>query len=110
MAPRGGYRKNTDPRGEYVRLDQVRDAEAKLCAARMGQTFEVWFADAVDHHIYRCELLQAKERYRSDDLEARRLNLPTPDPNDRDYRVSRPQPTITKPETHGTGNSRQLRP
>ena len=97
MAPRGGYKKNTDPRGEYVRLDQVQDAEAKLCAAKMGQELPVWMADAVEHHLYRCEMLQAQERYRADELAAAARRYVSPDRHDRRYQVDRPKPEITQP-------------
>ena len=96
MAPRGGYKKNTDPRGEYVRLDQVQDAEAKLCAAKMGQTLEVWIHDAVAHHLYRSERTLGLERYREDELRAAAERKPTPDPYDLKYHPDREQPITSE--------------
>ena len=103
MAPRGGYKRNTDPRGEYVRLDQVQDAEAKLCAAKMGQEFPVWIADAVAAHLYRCEQIMGLERWHRDELEAAASNKPTPDKNDARYQPERPRPAITR--TPGKGSA-----
>lgn len=111
MAPRGGYKKNTDPRGEYVRLDQVQDAEAKLCAAKMGQSLEVWIHDAVEHHLYLCERGLAWERYQADEAKAAAERKPTPDKNDPRYQPERPKPTITRQgPTTGQGSGPTARP
>lgn len=104
MAPRGGYKKNTDPRGEYVRLDQLHDAEAKLCAAKMGQPLPVWIADAVEHHLFRCEQMMGLERWREDELEAARTNSPSPMKTDARYQPGRRQPTITRTPAAGQGS------
>ena len=114
MAPRGGYKKNTDKRGEYVRLDQVQDAEAKLCAASMGQTYETWIADAVAHHLYRCELIACEERFRADDKYAADTRGISPIRSDPQYQPQRPKPVITRGpaggQGRGPGHGRSYRP
>ena len=106
MARRGGYTR--DVAGiEWAKLSQQRHAEGVLSAASMGQDFYTWMNDAVAHHAYRCEMIQAKQRYQEDELAARQSNAPTPDPNDRRYQVNKPVPTITRPEPGGmNGGSR----
>ena len=78
----------------------------------MGQDYFTWLNDAVMHHVYRGELMAAKELYRADELEARQGNRPTPDQNDKRYQVDRPAPTITRtgPAAAAPSNQRTPRP
>ena len=102
MAPRGGYKKGVDIGAEYVRLHETLDAEGKITARSMGQDYRVWISDAVEHHVYRCEMLLAQERYQHDAMAAAQRNSHTPDRFDPRYQVTRPKPEITRPAGQGS--------
>jgi hypothetical protein len=104
MPRKGGYGRSEPV--EWVKLSQISYAEAITTAAKMSQDVQTWFADAVSHHVYRCELLQAKERYQVDEVAAASAARPTPDKLDPRYSVNRPRPTITRPQgATGPGNA-----
>jgi hypothetical protein len=107
MAPRGGYRGGVDKRAEWVRLDIDTDAEGKLTARAMGQDYWVWINDAIEHHVYRCELLMAQERYSADEMESRSRNSHTPNKYDPRYQVTRKKPEITRMPEQGSGRDRR---
>jgi hypothetical protein len=86
-----------------VRVSQLGYAEAIQSAAAMGQTLDVWASDAIAHHVYRCDQLQAQYRYREDAAEAERTMSPTPLQHDERYQVTRPKPKITRPAGQGSG-------
>jgi hypothetical protein len=94
MARKGGYGRSEPV--EWVKLSQISYAEAITSAVAIGQDVQTWFADAVTHHLYRCELLQAQERYQMDEAAAAASNRPTPDKNDQRYSITRPRPEITR--------------
>ena len=100
MAPRGGYARNRARGVEYVPVGDVLDAEGKIMARQMGLEYSVWVADAIAHHLYRCELIACEERYRADDLEAGRRRNPSPIRSDPEYQPRRPRPSITLPAGH----------
>lgn len=102
MPRKGGYSRSEPV--EWVKLSQIAYAEAITTAAGMRQDVQTWFADAVSHHVYRCELLQAQERYQMDEVAAAAAGRPTPDKLDQRYAVNRPKPSITRPSAIGPGN------
>ncbi len=114
MAKRGGYGRSEPV--EWVKLPQVTYGEAITSAVSMGQDVNTWFLDAVAHHLYRCEGLQAQERYAHDDAVAAAGMKPTPDKHDQRYQITRPKPEITRPAAGpgpgqgSTGGGRSLRP
>jgi hypothetical protein len=97
MARKGGYGRSEPV--EWVKLSQITYAEAITTAASMRQDLQTWFADAVSHHLYRCELLQAQERYQVDEVAAAEAGRPTPDKLNPRYAVNRPKPAITRSPT-----------
>jgi hypothetical protein len=103
MARRGGYTRNVEGI-EWAKLSEQMDARGKLSAARMGQSYYTWLNDAVAHHDYRCEVLEMQERYQQAQTEATANNMPTVD--QRDYRVTRPVPTITREQPGVSTGSR----
>ncbi len=108
----GGYRKSQDV--EWAECARQTYGEAIVSAASMGQDVFTWMNDAIQHHAYRCEVLQAQARYQADELEASTSMRNTPDKNDPRYQVTRPKPEITRPAAEQgsgpTGRGRSLRP
>ena len=100
MARRGGYGKSEPV--EWVKLSQINYGEAITSATAMHQDVQLWFSDAVAHHLYRCELLLAQQRYQADDAIAAASNRPTPDKNDPRYTVARDKPAISRPASSGS--------
>ena len=101
MAPRGGYAKNRARGVEYVPVSDVLDAEGKIMAREMGIEYPVWVADAIAHHLYRCEQMECQARLKADELAAQRRNDPSPVASDPQYQPRRPRPTITRPKPAG---------
>lgn len=101
MAPRGGYSRNRARGVEYVPVSEVLDAEGKIMAAKMGLEFSVWVADAINHHIYRCEVMECKQQWHMDEMAARQRNDGYVDPEDPKYQPRRAKPTISKPKQAG---------
>lgn len=103
MARRGGYTRNAEGI-EWAKLSEQLDAEGKLSAVSMGQSYYVWLNDAVAHHVFRCEQLKAQERYQQDQAEATRTNSYTVDPLSPKYQVTRAKPTITRASVSEQGS------
>lgn len=116
MAPKGGYSRNRARGVEYVPVQDTLDAEGKLMARDMGQAYPVWVADAIAHHLYRCELMVCEERFRADTAKFEQGNTAgAPIREDEKYQPARPKPTITRtaePAGQGGGpeRSRSHRP
>ena len=110
MAPRGGYSKNRARGVEYVPVQDVLDAEGKIMARVMGQEYPVWVADAIAHHLYRCEQMVCQQQLRADELTAQERRNPSPVASDPQYQPKRPKPTITRPQQPGQGPSSGPRP
>lgn len=79
------------------------DAEGKIMAREMGQEYPVWVADAIAHHLYRCEQMECSSRLKADELAARERNNPSPVASDPQYQPRRPKPTITRNPPAGEG-------
>ena len=96
MAKRAGGYKRSDPT-EWAECARSSYGEAITSANRLGQDVYTWMNDAIAHHVYRVEQIEAQQRYQADEVTAARNNDPTPDKNDPRYQVTRPKPTITEP-------------
>ena len=114
MAPKGGYSRNRARGVEYVPVQDTLDAEGKLMARDMGQLYPVWVADAIAHHLYRCELMVCEARFQADTLAFEQSNsVGAPIREDWKYQPTRPKPTITKtepPRGSGPAPGRTYRP
>lgn len=108
MARRGGYSRSTND--EWMRVERRVYGEALRSADDMGQDLDIWLTDAIQHHSYRCELIQAKQRYRQACEEAAATRNVSP--LESDFMPTRSAPTITRREGQGssTGNQRSYRP
>ena len=98
MAKRpGGYKKSDD--AEWAECHRSSYGEAIASANRLGQDVFTWMNDAIAHHVYRVDQLQAQQLYRAD-LEAFNAGLSNISPLQYDpkYQVTRPKPEITMPE------------
>ena len=105
MAPKGGYSRNRARGVEYVPVGDVLDAEGKIMAREIGQEYSVWVADAIAHHLYRCELMLCEARYRADDLAAASSLSASPIRSDPQYQPKRRRPTITRNAPAGQGDA-----
>lgn len=100
MARRAGGYKKSDPT-EWAECARSTYGEAIVSANLMGQDVFTWMNDAIVHHVYRCEGLQAQARYQMDEAYAAENRMNTPDKNDPRYQVTRPKPEITRPAGQG---------
>lgn len=72
--------------------------EAITSANRLGQDVFVWMNDAIAHHVYRVEQIEARDRYQADYKAWMQGNAPgQPMQSDPRYQVTRPKPEITMP-------------
>lgn len=97
MARRAGGYKKSDPT-EWAECARSMYGEAVVSANRLGQDVYVWMNDAIAHHVYRVEQVQAQQQYRADmeAFNAGKSNI-SPQQYDPKYQVSRPRPEITQP-------------
>lgn len=99
MPREGGYGRST--KAEWLKTDRKSYAAAITSADQMGQTLEVWLADAIAFHAYYCERLEGRERYAEAVRAAEARRDPTP--VEADYRPKGPAPTITRSAPGGMG-------
>ena len=106
MARRAGGYKRADPT-EWAECARALYGEAITSANRLGQDVFVWMNDAIAHHVYRVEALQAQERYQADYAAFVKSPLAAGAPDQRDpkYQVTRPKPEITRPSGQGAASS-----
>lgn len=72
--------------------------EAIASANKLGQDVFVWMNDAIAHHVYRVEQIEARDRYQADYQAWMQGNTPgQPIQSDPKYQVQRPRPEITVP-------------
>ena len=97
MARRAGGYKKSDPT-EWAECARSSYGEAISSANRLGQDVFTWMNDAIAHHVYRVEQVQAQQLYRHDmeAFNAGRTNI-SPMQYDPKYQVNRPKPEITYP-------------
>ncbi len=109
MARRPGSGRK-DQNIEYAECHRSLYGQAITSANQMGQDPFVWFNDAIVHHVYRCEVLQAQTNYRQACHDAAVSRQPSP--LQADFMPARPAPTITIPGGQGSaaGNRRSYRP
>jgi len=84
-------------------VQEALDAEGKIMARDMGQEYPVWVADAIAHHLYRCELIACQQRLHDDEMSARKQNIASPVSSDPQYQPKRPKPNITRKQPPGGG-------
>ena len=107
MAKRGGYSKSTND--EWIKTSRQHYAEAIRSADDMGQDLTIWLADAIAHHAYRCELIQARERFELASREAAEQLRPSP--LEADFKPKRSAPVIGSRAGEGAPDKkRALRP
>jgi hypothetical protein len=102
MARRAGGYKRSDPT-EWAECSRQVYGEAIVSANAMGQDVYTWMNDAIQHHAYRCELIQCKERYAADLRAAHETNGISPMEYEERYQPTRKQPTITRSTGQGSG-------
>lgn len=107
MARRGGYGRDVEGI-EWAKMSAHQDAEGKLSAAAMGQSYYTWLNDAVAFHVYYCERYRLHQQYSHDQAEASRSNTFTVDPHDPRYQPQRPRPVITMQP--GQGSAARMQP
>lgn len=112
MARRAGGYKKSDPT-EWAECARSMYGEAVVSANKLGQDVYVWMNDAIAHHVYRVEQIEAQRRYQADMAEftAGRTSI-SPVQYDPKYQVDRPKPEITQPAAgQGSGpTGRNYRP
>lgn len=107
----GGYKKSDQV--EWAECHQQMYGEAITSANRLGQNLFTWMNDAIAHHVYRVEQIEARDRYQADYAAWMAGNSPgQPMQSDPKYQVTRPRPEITmQPAGQGSGPaSRAYRP
>ena len=111
MARRGGYGKDVEGI-EWAKLGAAADAQGKLSAASVGQSYYTWLNDAVAFHVHYCERYQLHQLYRQDQQDATARNAPTVMPHDPKYQPRSPRPSMTFTPAPGQGSdpARNFRP
>ena len=107
----GGYRKS-DPT-EWAECSRRMYGEAITSANKLDQDVFIWMNDAIAHHVYRVDQIEAGDRYQADYAAWMAGNSPgQPMQSDPKYQVTRPKPEITMPAAgQGSGpTSRTHRP